>query len=100
MGVVNIPDSLIARETDCGVYLNVGREFAVASTKSFTSQCIVLSLIGIWFSQNQNTHTKFRYQKIKDLQNLHFQINEIIKNTKSKIANILDYFTNQSKRSK
>ena len=96
MGVVNIPDSLIARETDCGVYLNIGREFAVASTKSFTSQCIVLSLIGIWFSQNKNTHTKIRYQKIKDLQNLHFQVNEVIKNTKSKIANIIDYFTNQN----
>ena len=95
LGVVNISDSLIARETDCGVYLNAGREFAVASTKSFTSQCIVLSLISIWFSQNRNTHIKIRYQKIKDLQNLHFQVNEVIKNTKSKITNVLNYFTNQ-----
>ena len=62
LGVVNVPDSLIARETDCGVYLNAGREFAVASTKSFTCQCIVLSLISIWFSQNRKNHIKMRNQ--------------------------------------
>lgn len=42
IGVINVVDSLIAREVDCGCYLNAGREVAVASTKSFTSQCIIL----------------------------------------------------------
>ena len=92
LGVVNIPDSLIARECDCGVYLNAGREFAVASTKSFTNQCIVLSLIGIWFSQNKNTHLKMRIQKIQDLQKLHFQVNELIDNSKDIFSNILEKF--------
>ena len=41
IGIVNVVDSMIARETNCGVYLNAGREVAVASTKSFTNQCIV-----------------------------------------------------------
>jgi glucosamine--fructose-6-phosphate aminotransferase (isomerizing) len=52
IGVINVVDSLIAREVDCGVYLKAGREIAVASTKSFTSQVIVLILIAIWFSKN------------------------------------------------
>ena len=34
MSVVNVVDSMIAREADCGVYLNAGREVAVASTKA------------------------------------------------------------------
>ncbi len=51
--VVNAVGSLIARSTNCGVYLNAGREHAVASTKAFTSQVTVLSLIALWFAQNR-----------------------------------------------
>jgi len=79
IGVVNVCDSFIARESDCGVYLNAGREVAVASTKSFTNQCIVLSLIAIWFSQNKNTCLEKRKRIIKDLHNLPFQMKEILK---------------------
>ena len=50
IGVVNVVNSLISREVDCGCYLHAGREVGVASTKSFTSQCIVLTLIALWFS--------------------------------------------------
>lgn len=50
IGVVNVVGSSIARQTDCGVYLNAGREVGVASTKSFTSQCMVLTLLAMWFS--------------------------------------------------
>lgn len=51
VGVVNVVDSQIAREVDCGCYLNAGREVAVASTKSFTSQVIVCALISLWLRQ-------------------------------------------------
>ncbi|KEP63770.1 UNVERIFIED_CONTAM: glucosamine-fructose-6-phosphate aminotransferase [Hammondia hammondi] len=53
--VVNQVGSLLARMTNCGVYVNAGREVAVASTKAFTSQVAVLSLIAAWFAQNQPT---------------------------------------------
>lgn len=49
--VVNQVGSLIARTTDCGVYLNAGREHAVASTKAFTTQVTALAMVGAWFSQ-------------------------------------------------
>ena len=52
IGVINVVDSLIAREVDCGVYLNCGRENAVASTKAFTSQVVVLTMIAVWFKQS------------------------------------------------
>ena len=80
IGVVNVPDSLIARETDCGVYLNAGREVAVASTKSFTSQCIILYMIGIWFSQNRGTSIRKRKTIIYSIRSLPFQFQNTLKN--------------------
>ncbi|TYZ57638.1 hypothetical protein PybrP1_003390 [[Pythium] brassicae (nom. inval.)] len=51
--VVNAVGSLIARATKCGVYLNAGRENAVASTKAFVTQVTVMGLIACWFAQNR-----------------------------------------------
>jgi len=51
MGIINVVDSLIAREVDCGIYMNAGRENAVASTKSFTSSLIILKMFSLWFYQ-------------------------------------------------
>eukprot|EP01006_Ploeotia_vitrea_P031171 TRINITY_DN63464_c0_g1_i1.p1 TRINITY_DN63464_c0_g1~~TRINITY_DN63464_c0_g1_i1.p1 ORF type:complete len:711 (-),score=414.30 TRINITY_DN63464_c0_g1_i1:146-2278(-) len=51
--VVNAVGSLIARTTKCGVYLNAGRENAVASTKAFTTQVTALALIAGWFAQER-----------------------------------------------
>ena len=51
--VVNVVGSLVARCTGCGLYINAGREVAVASTKAFTSQVCCLALIAVWFSQQR-----------------------------------------------
>lgn len=53
ISVVNVVGSLIARTTGLGVYLNAGRENAVASTKAFTTQVTVLALIALWFRQQK-----------------------------------------------
>jgi glucosamine--fructose-6-phosphate aminotransferase (isomerizing) len=81
VGVVNVVDSMIALETDCGVYLNAGREVAVASTKSFTNQCVVLVMIAIWFSQNRGTCIEKRRKIISDLRNLSFNMQNILIDT-------------------
>ena len=47
LGIVNVVGSTIARETDAGVYLHVGPEIGVASTKAFTGQVAVLALLAI-----------------------------------------------------
>jgi len=80
IGVVNVIDSQIARESDCGVYLNAGREVAVASTKSFTNQCIVLAMIAVWFSQNRGTAIEKRRKIISDMRSVSFQLENIITN--------------------
>lgn len=51
LGVVNVEDSIISQETHCGVHVNAEREVGVASTKSFTSQVMVLVQIALWFHQ-------------------------------------------------
>jgi glucosamine--fructose-6-phosphate aminotransferase (isomerizing) len=51
ISVVNSVGSLIARTTKLGVYLNAGRENAVASTKAFTTQVTVLALVAVWFRE-------------------------------------------------
>ena len=56
MGIINKVDSLIAREVECGVYLNAGLEISVASTKSFTSMLVVLSLVSMWFVNNHHNN--------------------------------------------
>ncbi|MFI5369930.1 MAG: glutamine--fructose-6-phosphate transaminase (isomerizing) [Candidatus Eisenbacteria bacterium] len=45
LGIVNVVGSTIARESDGGVYIHAGPEIGVASTKAFTSQVTVLSLL-------------------------------------------------------
>jgi glucosamine--fructose-6-phosphate aminotransferase (isomerizing) len=70
IGVINVVDSLIAREVDCGIYCNSGVEVGVASTKSFTSQVVCLSLISIWFAQIHDLNENKRLKMISDLHNL------------------------------
>jgi glucosamine--fructose-6-phosphate aminotransferase (isomerizing) len=49
MSVVNSMGSLIACTTKLGVYCNAGWENAIASTKAFITQVMVLALIALWF---------------------------------------------------
>ena len=78
IGVINVIDSLIAREVDCGCYLNAGREVGVASTKAFTSQVIILSMIAIFFAQIHNINRTKRERYIKSLRSLPSDIKNVI----------------------
>lgn len=68
--VVNAVGSLIARSTKCGVYLNAGREHAVASTKAFSTQVVALELIAAWFSMHRNTERERRRHVLDELRRL------------------------------
>ena len=68
--VVNAVGSLIARTTQCGVYLNAGRERAVASTKAFTTQVTAIALMAGWFAEQRNTDVGKRRQLIEELRRL------------------------------
>jgi glucosamine--fructose-6-phosphate aminotransferase (isomerizing) len=87
IGIINVVDSLIAREVDCGIYCNAGREMGVASTKAFTSQVICLSLMSVWFAQLHNINEIKRSKIIKDLRNLSNDFKNTIENIDSIIKN-------------
>jgi glutamine---fructose-6-phosphate transaminase (isomerizing) len=53
LGVVNVVGSTIARETDAGIYLHAGPEIGVASTKAFTCQCAVLTMLTVYMGRRK-----------------------------------------------
>jgi len=69
INIVNKVNSTLARENNCGIFLNCGREFSVASTKAFTCQVTAITLLAIWFAQNKNFNAtkKLRYKLINEL---------------------------------
>jgi glucosamine--fructose-6-phosphate aminotransferase (isomerizing) len=94
IGIINVVDSLIAREVDCGVYCNAGKEVGVASTKAFTSQVVCLSLMAIWFSQLHGVNKHLRTRTISDLQNLSNDFKNTIENVEPVIKTIMPKLMN------
>lgn len=99
LSIVNVVDSMIAREADCGVYLNAGREVGVASTKSFVSQVIIIKLIAIWISQQKNTFHLTRNRMINNLRNLSEEVKIILDNFESNIKILSQKILNTKKKS-
>lgn len=94
MGIINVVDSLIAREVNCGIYCNAGREMGVASTKAFTTQVICLTLLACWFSQIKNINENIRIQIIQDLQNLSLDFQNCLNTVYNQVNSILDIIIN------
>ena len=93
IGVVNVVDSMIARDVDCGIYLNAGREVAVASTKSFTSQVIVLMLLALWFSdKHKQNKINTKIKIIKDLRNISNSVEKTINISEKSCKEIIPFF--------
>ena len=53
MGIVNVVGSTIARESGCGIYLHAGPEIGVASTKAFTCQFVVLTMLSLYLGRRR-----------------------------------------------
>ena len=62
-GVCNVVGSSIARETDAGAYTHAGPEIGVASTKAFTTQITVLSLIALKLAKEKGVFSKSKFHE-------------------------------------
>jgi glucosamine--fructose-6-phosphate aminotransferase (isomerizing) len=51
LSICNVVGSTIANEADGGIYLHAGPEIGVASTKAFTSQCVVAAMLALYFGR-------------------------------------------------
>ena len=80
LGIVNAVGSSIARITDEGCYLHAGPEIGVASTKAFTSQLMVLLMIGIKTAYLKKNISLKKYEKmISELERIPSKIKEVLK---------------------
>ncbi|MEY4118233.1 MAG: glucosamine--fructose-6-phosphate aminotransferase [Planctomycetota bacterium] len=68
LGVVNVVGSSIARETDAGVYLRVGPEIGVASTKAFTGQVLVNSMLATFIGRRRYLSQEYVSNLLRELE--------------------------------
>lgn len=80
LGVVNTVGSTIAREVDGGVYVHVGAEISVASTKAFTSQVVAMILFGLTAADARGVSPERRAELIDELDLLPSEIEKVLKN--------------------
>jgi glutamine---fructose-6-phosphate transaminase (isomerizing) len=79
LSVCNVVGSTIARESDGGIYLHAGPEIGVASTKAFTSQVSVLTLLALLMGRIRTlSHTRAT-AVLKALEGVPAQLEEILK---------------------
>lgn len=78
LGVVNAVGSTIAREVDGGVYVHVGAEISVASTKAFTSQVAAITIFGLMMAQAKGTSTRQLSDYITELAMLPREIEKLL----------------------
>jgi len=64
IGICNVVGSSIARATDAGSYTHAGPEIGVASTKAFTAQVTLLTLMSLMIANKKGTLTKSRYHQL------------------------------------
>lgn len=88
LGVVNAVGSTIAREVEGGVYVHVGAEVSVASTKAFTSQVVAMVLFGLTMADAKGVAPERRAQLIEELDLLPAEIERLLDTHESAIAQI------------
>ncbi|MEY2540929.1 MAG: hypothetical protein QOI22_531 [Verrucomicrobiota bacterium] len=79
LGICNNVASTIARESDGGVYMHAGPEIGVAASKSFTSQLVILTLIGLLLGRMRHLSTAEGSRIIEALEALPEQIETVLK---------------------
>ena len=78
-GVCNVVGSSIARTADAGSYIHVGPEIGVASTKAFTGQVTVLTMIALAMAKEMGTvEDRLMYEIIEELMSLPEKIREVL----------------------
>ena len=92
-GVCNAIGSSIPRATDTGTYIHVGPEIGVASTKAFTGQVTVLTMIALALGEAKGTIDRQEYLKVvRGLSEIPVKIREVLQ-ANEKVADLARTFT-------
>ena len=98
-GICNVVDSSIARYTDAGAYTHAGPEIGVASTKAFTAQLTILSLIAIKLGNHNGNLGKADFMRLiteleaipKKVEDVLNTVDDVVKNIASKFADATNF---------
>ena len=91
LAISNVIGSSITREADYTVYTHAGPEIAVASTKAYTSQVILITILGIYFAELLESCEKNILESLKaEILNLPSKVESILEN-----ANKIKEFANK-----
>lgn len=78
LAVCNVRGSLLARESDSTIYLRAGPEISVCSTKAFTSQLTVLSLLTLYMARLRHASREQARRYIQDIYMLPHQVLQVL----------------------
>lgn len=95
VGIINVENSMIAKGVDVKLYLHAGRENAVASTKSFTNQVVMLIMFALWMNRKNISAEDFQ-RYLQDLNNLSHEYATITRRVEADIHNLTMLFRNQT----
>ena len=82
LGICNVVGSSITRITDCGVYTHAGPEIGVASTKAFTAQVTVLSMLALLLGRKKGMSKQQGIKLATALANVGKDVKTILSDTK------------------
>lgn len=98
IGICNVVGSSIARETDAGMYTHAGPEIGVASTKAFTTQITLLTLLAVELGRRRHTITEKQFdeyvQAIATLPELAQKAIDSAKDSLKEVAYLFTYSPN------
>jgi len=91
IGVCNVVGSSIPRSSHAGSYTHAGPEIGVASTKAFTAQVTVLTLMALYIAHKRGTISDSRYhQLITELETIPDKVKQVIENTNEQVKFIAE----------
>lgn len=80
-GICNVVGSSIARMTDAGSYIHAGPEIGVASTKAFTGQLVLLTLMALQLARKKGTiSSSYFFQLLNELENIPAKVESLLQN--------------------
>src|SRR6056297_1870468 len=94
LGICNVVGSTISRETDAGVFTHAGPEIGVASTKAFTAQVVVLTMMAIRLGRDKGVISEERAKElIRELDTIPSKVERILNESNEIIKEMAKLFT-------
>ena len=96
-GICNVVGSSISRATHAGSYIHAGPEIGVASTKAFTGQVTLLTLMALQLAHKRGTiSTSYYFQLLAELENIPNKIKHVLETCEAKIMEVANAWKDSS----